>query len=80
MDIATINSKENSNLKNFNSTFNDESSNGQFVILQMNDSNEIYAVPCSIDVSEQDIFKELTKDGFLIEECQQENRFVSILN
>lgn len=79
MDIATIKSEENSNLKNFNSIFKDEEINEdkQFVILEMNESNEIYAVPFSKDTSELDIIKKLTKDGFLVEKCQEdENRFV----
>lgn len=82
MDIATTKSEEIFNLKNFDSTFKYKEivecpTNGQFVILQMNNSNEIYAVPCSKDTSEQDIFEKLTKDGFLVEKCQEdENRFV----
>lgn len=79
MDIATIISEENFNLKNFNSTFNDEEiiecSDGQFIMLQMNNSNEVYAVPCSNDISKEEIYQKLTKDGFLVEECQVENRF-----
>lgn len=81
MDIAANNSEDISNLKNLNSTLKKEGqiiecSDGQFVLLQMENSSELYAVPCSKDISEQDILKKLTKDGFLVEERQvEEKRF-----
>lgn len=80
MDIAKINSEEISNLQNLSSSLKKEGqiieySDGQFVILQMENCNELYAVPCSNDLSENDILNKLTKDGFLVEERQVEKRF-----
>lgn len=78
MDITTNQSEEISNLKNFNSSFKEGqivelSTDGQFVIIRMEGSEELYAVPCSKDISEQDIFKKLINDGFLVEETGKEN-------
>lgn len=82
MDTVTINSEGNFNLKNLDSTIHYEEiidcSDGQFLMLQMDNSNEAYAVSCTKDISKEDIYQKLTKDGFLVEECQVENRFVGV--